>query len=246
VSRTAAHRNPSFIACFASLRVSAKLRAFVVSALSAIVGLTLCFVPGPAVAQLTAPAADPAPERTAKPAAKPRAAKKPPPRAKAKSTPPRKSAPPKAAPKPRPSAPARPARRATSSKPPAKPQPAPIRPSQAVPDRAPIPSVEAGAPPEPGPGGGPKASRLDRREAEARYREAVELERQGDLTASFTAFHESAEAGFGLAQKKLGDLYGTGNDAVLRDYETSLRWYRKAREQGIHVPKPFTYPGIRR
>jgi len=39
---------------------------------------------------------------------------------------------------------------------------------------------------------------------------------------------------------------GTGSDAVERDYETSLRWYERARRQGIEIPKPFTYPGVRR
>jgi TPR repeat protein len=87
---------------------------------------------------------------------------------------------------------------------------------------------------------------LSRREAEARYREASNKERQGDMQGAFKAYQEAAEGGHGPAQKKLGDLYGTGNAVVERDYETSLRWYTKAREQGIRVPKPFSYPGVRR
>lgn len=87
---------------------------------------------------------------------------------------------------------------------------------------------------------------LDKREAEARYGDGVALERRGDMRGAVTAYHEAGESGHGPAQKKLGDLYGTGNDVVERDYETSLRWYDRARKQGIEIPKPFTYPGVRR
>ena len=91
-----------------------------------------------------------------------------------------------------------------------------------------------------------KRSPLGKLEAEARYREGVELELRGDMRAAVTAYHEAGESGDGPAQKKLGDLYGTGNNVVERDYETSLRWYHQARKQGIEIPKPFTYPGVRR
>jgi TPR repeat protein len=84
------------------------------------------------------------------------------------------------------------------------------------------------------------------RQADARYQEGVELERRGDLRAAVAAYQQAGESGHGLAQKKLGDFYGTGNDVVERDYETSLRWYERARQQGIEIPKPFTYPGVRR
>jgi TPR repeat protein len=33
---------------------------------------------------------------------------------------------------------------------------------------------------------------------------------------------------------------------VNRDYETSLRWYQRAREQGVEIPLPYAYPGVRR
>ena len=87
---------------------------------------------------------------------------------------------------------------------------------------------------------------LGERAAEARYREAVEFERRGEMPAAITAYREAGESGHALAQKKMGDLYGTGNDVVKRDYETSLRWYDRARKQGIEIPTPFTYPGVRR
>ncbi len=73
-------------------------------------------------------------------------------------------------------------------------------------------------------------------EAEGRFLQGRELEHSGDLKGSFVAYRESADCGYGLAQRKLGDLYGTGNEVVLRNYEISLRWYRKAREQGIEIP----------
>jgi len=87
---------------------------------------------------------------------------------------------------------------------------------------------------------------LSRRDAEARYLEGLDLDRRGNPLRALNAYLEAAESGHGPAQKKLGDLYGTGNEVVQRDYETSLRWYSKAREQGIHVPKPFSYSGVRR
>ena len=103
------------------------------------------------------------------------------------------------------------------------------------------PGTPAAAPGQPA---GPPL--LGKREAEARYHEGVELERRGDLRAAFKAYSQAGESGNGPAQKKLGDLYGTGNEVVERDYETSLRWYDRARAQGIEIRKPFTYPGVRR
>jgi len=85
------------------------------------------------------------------------------------------------------------------------------------------------------------------RESEARYQEGLNLERRGDLRAAVDAYREAADSGHGMAQRKLGDIYGTGKDGVERDYENSLRWYTRTRDQGIDVPnKPFVYPGVRR
>lgn len=86
---------------------------------------------------------------------------------------------------------------------------------------------------------------LGRQEAEARYREGLDLVMAHARRAALVAFHEAADSGHGMAQRKLGDLYGTGYDDVERDYETSLRWYLQARNQGIEIPnKPFRYPGV--
>ena len=80
----------------------------------------------------------------------------------------------------------------------------------------------------------------------ARYDVGVALERAGHLPAAMQAYREAAESGHGLAQKRLGDIYGTGYGPVERDYVTSLRWYQRARDQGVDIPLPFSYPGVRR
>jgi TPR repeat protein len=82
--------------------------------------------------------------------------------------------------------------------------------------------------------------------AAARYGDARELERAGQWSAAMQAYHDAAERGHGPAQRRLGDIYANGQGDVQRDYETSLRWYRRAREQGEDIPLPFSYPGLRR
>lgn len=85
----------------------------------------------------------------------------------------------------------------------------------------------------------PAALPPGREEAIRRYREGLALERKGDDQAALKAFLEAGEAGYGVAQRKLGQIYDKGNTAVQRDYQTSLRWYQKAREQGIDIDKPL-------
>ncbi len=75
--------------------------------------------------------------------------------------------------------------------------------------------------------------------AARRYREGLALEGKGDDQGALRAFLDSGEAGYGLAQRKLGQIYDTGNLAVQRDYQASLRWYQKAREQGVEIDKPL-------
>jgi pilus assembly protein FimV len=122
-------------------------------------------------------------------------------------------------------------------------RPAPPAP-QAVPTPAPAPApppVAAIAPPKP-----PARAPLGKEEAERRYRAGLAMERAGDDRGALQAFLEAGESGHGQAQKKLGEIYDRGNSAVARDYETALRWYQRAREQGIAVPKPETRaPAIR-
>ena len=80
-------------------------------------------------------------------------------------------------------------------------------------------------------------------EATKRYRAGLGYERKGDDSAALKAFLEAGEGGHGLAQRKLGMIYDKGNSAVERDYQTSLKWYEKAREQGVPIPKPLVRSG---
>ena len=100
-----------------------------------------------------------------------------------------------------------------SAKPPAAPASAPAKPAA-----APSPGLEAAA---------------------KRYREGEALERRGNDEGAFRAYLEAGEAGYGQAQRKLGQIYDKGNKAVSRDYQASLKWYQKAREQGVEVDKPL-------
>jgi TPR repeat protein len=34
----------------------------------------------------------------------------------------------------------------------------------------------------------------------------------------------------------VGEIYDSGNSAIERDYEESIRWYQKAREGGEDIP----------
>ena len=72
-----------------------------------------------------------------------------------------------------------------------------------------------------------------------RYREGLALERRGEHQEALTAFLEAGESGHGPAQRRLGQIYDKGNSAVQRDYQTSLKWYQKAREQGVDIDKPL-------
>jgi TPR repeat protein len=79
--------------------------------------------------------------------------------------------------------------------------------------------------------------------AARRYRDGLGMERRGDHQGAFAAFLEAGEAGNGLAQRKLGQIYDKGNTAVPRDYQTSLKWYQKAREQGVEIDRPLPRMG---
>ncbi len=116
------------------------------------------------------------------------------------------------------------------------------------PPAPPAPPVKEAVPPKPAPPPPPKpAARpsvsMTPQQAEERFEEGRKLERSGDLRAAMQAYVAAGEAGHGLAQKRLGDIYNTGNAVVTRDYGTALLWYQKARAQGVEIPKPFTNPG---
>ena len=104
----------------------------------------------------------------------------------------------------------------------------------------PAPSV-ASVKPGPAPEAAPKrpAGSLARSEQIRRYREGLALERRADDKAALQAFLDAAESGYGPAQRKLGQIYDKGNSAVERDYAAALKWYQRARDQGMEIPKPF-------
>ena len=113
----------------------------------------------------------------------------------------------------------------------------------------PAPSREAvPAPPKPRPEPLPKpaprpSATLTPEQAAERFQQGIKLEQGGDFKGALQAYTTAGEAGHGVAQKRLGDIYNTGNEVVVRDYETALRWYQKARAQGVEIPKPITNPG---
>jgi TPR repeat protein len=82
---------------------------------------------------------------------------------------------------------------------------------------------------------------LTSRQALARYQEALKADGDGHHRHAFVAYLEAAENGHGHAQKKMGDIYSRNGPVVKRDYETALRWYEKARAQGIPIPKPPSF-----
>jgi len=71
-----------------------------------------------------------------------------------------------------------------------------------------------------------------------RHAAGLALERHGDDAGAFIAFVEAAEAGHPPAQRKLGEIYDSGNPAVKRNFQASIRWYEKAREGGEIIPTP--------
>jgi len=99
---------------------------------------------------------------------------------------------------------------------------------------APVPAVPPAARPRV-PAGPPLSAAM----AAKRYQEGLALEKQGKDEAALQAFLEAGEAGYGPAQVKLGEVYDKGNSFVTHDYAQALRWYQKAREQGMEIPKPF-------
>ena len=81
--------------------------------------------------------------------------------------------------------------------------------------------------------------------AAQRHAEGLAMERRGDEQGAFVAFLEAAGDGYPPAQRRLGEIYDSGNSAVVRNYPESIRWYEKAREGGEDIPKPKSpYPPI--
>ena len=76
-------------------------------------------------------------------------------------------------------------------------------------------------------------------DAARRFQDAQGMERGGNHKGALEAYLASAEAGYGPAQRRLGEIYDRGSPATARDYQQSLRWYEKARAQGVEIPKPI-------
>lgn len=74
--------------------------------------------------------------------------------------------------------------------------------------------------------------------AASRHAAGLLMERRGDDRGAFVAFREAAESGHPPAQRKLGEIYDSGNNAVERDFSASIHWYEKAREGGEIIPPP--------
>ena len=79
----------------------------------------------------------------------------------------------------------------------------------------------------------PQAAPSQQLDAAALFQHGLAEEGKGNLAAAMKLFKDSANAGHGPAMKKLGDIYGAGNDAVPRDYAASIKWYNKARQAGV-------------
>ena len=69
-----------------------------------------------------------------------------------------------------------------------------------------------------------------------RHADGLQLERRGDEKAAFVAFLEAAEGGYAPAQRRVAEIYDSGNAAVDRDFSESIRWYEKARQGGENIP----------
>ncbi len=71
-----------------------------------------------------------------------------------------------------------------------------------------------------------------------RHADGLLLEHRGDDKEAFVAYLEAAEAGYAPAQRRVAEIYDSGNAAVARDFPESIRWYEKARLGGEQIPPP--------
>ena len=79
---------------------------------------------------------------------------------------------------------------------------------------------------------------LPTREVAKLHARGLALQHRGDNQGAFVAFLDAAEQGYPPARRRLGEIYDSGNSAVKRDHEESIRWYQKAREGGEDIPSP--------
>lgn len=66
---------------------------------------------------------------------------------------------------------------------------------------------------------------------EQTFKEASQLEMQGNEEEAVKLYHKAAEEGHAIAQLKLGTRYYYGN-GVEENREEAVKWYKKAANQG--------------
>ncbi len=76
----------------------------------------------------------------------------------------------------------------------------------------------------------------------AAYHCAQLYDTAGRLEEALGWYSIAAEAGYGPAQKRLGNLYG-GEGEVERDYARAVYWQRRARESGESIDLPHVFMG---
>ena len=68
----------------------------------------------------------------------------------------------------------------------------------------------------------------------ALFQQAQALE-QTSVREAIKRYEEAGNAGYGPASKRLGEIYVVGAGNVGRDYVKSVKWYGKARDQGMPI-----------
>jgi hypothetical protein len=85
----------------------------------------------------------------------------------------------------------------------------------------------------------PEKQALKKHQAANKYDEGQGLDRKGDARGAYLAY---VEAGNATGARRKGWERSTRRAARSSvDYAMALRWYEKARAQGIEVPKPHAY-----
>ena len=85
---------------------------------------------------------------------------------------------------------------------------------------------------------------MNAQQAAQRHVEALAFEKRGDDQGAFNAFLEAAEDGYSPAQLRVGEIYNSGNAAVVRDYAQAIYWYEKARDAGEKIPPLPKVPAL--
>jgi Tfp pilus assembly protein FimV len=77
------------------------------------------------------------------------------------------------------------------------------------------------------------------RKSDIRYREALALEKKGDMNGAVPAYLDAAKIGHPLADLRLGQLYDKDRSGTLpRDLQESIKHYQAARKAGVKVAGP--------